>query len=155
MTVQTQRPASLKVVVFYKGLIALVLAVLSVISAFSWRHYEAIALFAQTYIADGEFTLSQWFLNTVMHTSPNSLRWVARVAGGYAIALGIATGGLWYQKRWAEFLMPLLAGLPIPIELLEAIHDPSWHRLMILVLNIAVVIYLISHLFAHSPHDES
>lgn len=148
MTTQTYRPASLKAVIAYKGLVVIVLACISLLSAFSWRNYEAIAAIAQNYIADGEFSLSRWFLITVMHNKPEGLRMIARLAGVYAIAMGIATVGVWYLKRWADFLMLVLAGSPLPLELAELLQEPSWHRLIILILNLAVVVYLFIHAFS-------
>lgn len=48
----------MKAVLLYKELIVLVLATISVISAFSWRHYDALATIAQDYLVDGEFGIS-------------------------------------------------------------------------------------------------
>lgn len=156
MIVQNKRPTSVKAIVAYKALVVIVLLVLSAISAFSWRNYDTLATVAQQYLADGEFTLADWFLKTVLHGQPQGLRLVARISGVYAIGLGIATAGLWYGKKWANPLMLLLAGLPLPLEVQELLHDPSWRRVIILLLNLAVVGYVIKHqiseLTAHEPH---
>jgi uncharacterized membrane protein (DUF2068 family) len=156
MIVQDKRPAGLKALVAYKSLVVLVLLVLSIISAFSWRNYDALATVAQQSFADGEFSLADWFLKTVLHGQPQGLRLVARISGIYAIGMGVATAGLWYGKKWATPLMLLLAGLPLPLEVQELMHEASWRRLIILLLNVAVVGYLIKHqiseITSHEQH---
>jgi uncharacterized membrane protein (DUF2068 family) len=139
--------AGMKAVIIYKGLIVLVLATISIISAFSWRHYDALATIAQDYLVDGEFGISAWLLKTVTHSQPHNLRLIARVSGIYAIVMGTATVGLWYSKQWANPLMIVMAGLPLPIEVLELLHQPSGKRLVILLLNALVVAFLLKHQF--------
>lgn len=143
--VQIQRSASLKAIVAYKGLVVLVLIIVSLISGLSWRHYNALVILAQENLADGEFALSDWFLKTVLHSQVPELRLVARTAGVYAIVMGIATIGLWYTKKWANPLMILMVGLPLPVEVQELLHDRSWQRLVIFLLNLSVFGYLVKH----------
>ncbi len=118
MTTQAQgnshRLAGVKAVIVYKGLIVLVLTIISVISTFSWRHYDTLATISQDYLVDGEFGLSGWLLKTVTHTQSHNLRWIARIAGFYVIVMGVAVVGLWYGKSWANPLMIVMAGLPLP-----------------------------------------
>ncbi|TVP68129.1 MAG: DUF2127 domain-containing protein [Leptolyngbya sp. LCM1.Bin17] len=156
--IQHQRPASLKAIVVYKGLIVLVLLALSAISGFSWRHYDSLAALAQDALTNGELGLGAWFLKTVLHSQPQGLRVVARITGIYALVMGTATVGLWYGKAWANPLMLVMAALPLPLEVQELLHDLSWQRLGILLLNLAVVGYLLKHQLAegfasekHSP----
>jgi uncharacterized membrane protein (DUF2068 family) len=147
-TTQHQRPASLKAIVAYKGFIVLVLLALSIISGFSWRNYNTLATLAQDALADGEFGLGAWFLKTILHSQPQGLRVVARIAGIYALVMGTATVGLWYGKRWANPLMLVMAALPLPLEVQELMHDLSGRRLVILLLNVVVVGYLLKHQLA-------
>lgn len=143
--IPSQRSAGLKAIVAYKGVVVVVLVLISVISAVSWRHYDTLVALAQQNLADGELTLSDWFLKTVLHNQVSGLRWLARIAGVYAIGMGIATVGLWYAQTWANPLMILMVGLPIPVEVQELLHDPSRRRLMILLLNLTVLGYLLKH----------
>jgi uncharacterized membrane protein (DUF2068 family) len=145
---QMQRSTGTKVVVVYKAFIVLVLAIVSLLSAWSWRHYEELALLAQTYLVDGEFATGHWFLKTIMHAETDGIRQVARLTGGYAIAMGTATVGFWYGQRWANLLMLVMAGLPLPREVSELVEHPSNIRLVLLLLNVLVVGVLLKHLLA-------
>jgi uncharacterized membrane protein (DUF2068 family) len=148
MTSKIQRSTSTKLVVAYKALIVLVLASISLLSAWSWRHYEDLVLLAQNYLVDGELATSNWFLKTVMHSQPQGIRQTARLSGAYAIFMGIATVGFWYKQPWANVLMLVMASLPLPREVYEVIERPSNTRLVLLLLNVQVVGVLLKHLLA-------
>lgn len=153
-TIQHQRPASLKAIVAYKGLIVLVLLALSAISGFSWRHYDTLTALAQDALTNGELGLGAWFLKTVLHSQPQGLHMVARITGLYALVMGTATVGLWYGTTWATPLMLLMAALPLPLEVQELLHDLSWQRLVIFLLNLAVVGFLLKHQLAEGFASE-
>ncbi|MFM9904234.1 MAG: DUF2127 domain-containing protein [Pyrinomonadaceae bacterium] len=54
--------------------------------------------------------------------------------------------GLWFQKRWAEYMTAYLTAAFIPFELYELYERFTWVRIAILVLNIFVVWYLATRL---------
>nr|RNJ68067.1 MAG: DUF2127 domain-containing protein [Leptolyngbya sp. IPPAS B-1204] len=148
MTSQIQRSISLKAIVAYKGFVVFSLIAISLICAFSWRNYDALIVFIQSFIQDRldqESALSQWLLNTVLHIQPQHLQLVAQLTSVYAIVLGIVTVGLWYHKQWAHLLMLLFVGLPLPVEAYELLTHPAWSRGGILVLNLLVFGYLLRH----------
>jgi uncharacterized membrane protein (DUF2068 family) len=59
--------------------------------------------------------------------------------------------GLWFQKRWAEWLTVVITGSLIPIEIYEIWKQCGVLKLIVLGINIAVVIYLIMLLRQKSP----
>ena len=145
MTVQIQRSASLKAVVAYKGLAVVTLVATSVISAFSWKYYDALTAIAEDYLATEEYAFAYWLLQKLLHLQPQGLHIIAWISGIYSIVLGTATTGLWYGKDWASLMMLIMAGLPLPLELYEVWHELSWERLAIFAINLAVVAYLVRH----------
>jgi uncharacterized membrane protein (DUF2068 family) len=65
------------------------------------------------------------------------------LAIGYA-ALEITEGvGLFYRKRWAEWLTVVATSLLVPIEVYELVRHPSWLKAGGIVVNIAIVAYLV------------
>ena len=145
MTVKIQRSASLKAVVAYKGLAVVALVATSVISAFSWKYYDALTAIGEDYLATEEYAFAYWLLQKLLHLQPQGLHIIAWISGGYSIILGTATTGLWYGKDWASLMMLIMAGLPLPLEIYEVWHELSWERLLIFALNLAVVGYLVRH----------
>ncbi len=53
--------------------------------------------------------------------------------------------GLHKRKRWAEYLTVIAIGLFIPLELYEVLQKQTLVRFGALVLNVAIVIFLIRH----------
>jgi uncharacterized membrane protein (DUF2068 family) len=51
--------------------------------------------------------------------------------------------GLWLQKRWGEWLTVIITSTLIPVEIYEIYRHPTWVRVAALVINIAIVGYLI------------
>ncbi len=65
---------------------------------------------------------------------------------GYA-ALGVIEGlGLMLEKVWAEYFTAFITASFLPIEIFEIIHRVTWFRVGLLVVNLAVLAYLVSHL---------
>lgn len=65
---------------------------------------------------------------------------------GYA-GLGIIEGlGLMFEKVWAEYFTSLITASFLPIEIFELMHRITWIRVTLLVVNLAVLAYLVSHL---------
>jgi len=54
--------------------------------------------------------------------------------------------GLWFARRWAEYLTFVETGILVPVEIYEIVGKVTPLKVLTLVLNLAVVIYL---LFAH------
>lgn len=67
--------------------------------------------------------------------------------GAGALAYGglelIEGGGLFLRKRWAEWLTVIATTLLIPVELYELIRKPSALKAAGLIINIAIVLYLV------------
>jgi uncharacterized membrane protein (DUF2068 family) len=61
----------------------------------------------------------------------------------YAILEGVEAVGLWYGKRWAEYLTFLATILLLPVEIYELSEKLSVLKVGTLVLNLAVAVYLL------------
>jgi len=54
--------------------------------------------------------------------------------------------GLWYEKRWAEYLTVIATALLVPVEIYELFERFTWVRVVVLVVNLFVVWYLATRL---------
>jgi uncharacterized membrane protein (DUF2068 family) len=54
--------------------------------------------------------------------------------------------GLWLAKRWAEWFTVIITGSLVPFEIYEILQRPTAIRILVLLVNIAVVAYLIHHI---------
>lgn len=67
-------------------------------------------------------------------------------AFGYAAILLVQGVGLLRQKRWAEWLTVLLTGAFVPLEIYEVLKGVTLPKVALLVVNVAIVAYLVRHL---------
>ncbi len=62
-------------------------------------------------------------------------------------ALGLLEGlGLMWEKVWAEYLTAVLTASFLPLEIYELANRVTWLRVSLLVVNLAVLAYLMFHL---------
>jgi uncharacterized membrane protein (DUF2068 family) len=70
----------------------------------------------------------------------------------YSAVLLCEGTGLWLGRRWAEYFTILATASFIPLEIYELHRRLTLPRATLLILNVAIVVYLIWHLLAH-PRD--
>jgi uncharacterized membrane protein (DUF2068 family) len=75
--------------------------------------------------------------------SSNQLYAVAAAAAAYAVLEGVEAVGLWFQKRWAEYLTFVATIAFIPLEVYELVRHLSPFKIGALIVNIAVAVYLL------------
>ena len=73
----------------------------------------------------------------------SSLHLLAGVFALYALVEGVEAVGLWWQKRWAEYLTLIATALFIPLEVYEIVHKGSPLKVIALIVNVAIVVYLL------------
>lgn len=86
------------------------------------------------------------FLGSLQHIvelRSSTLYAVAAVAAGYAVLEGVEAVGLWYQKRWAEYLTFVATILFMPYEIYELSRSVSPFKVIAFVVNIAIAVYLL------------
>jgi uncharacterized membrane protein (DUF2068 family) len=75
--------------------------------------------------------------------TPIHLYEVGAFVTAYALLEAAEMVGLWFAKRWAEYLTFVATTLLIPFEITELVHNISILKVLTLVINIAVVVYLL------------
>ena len=67
----------------------------------------------------------------------------AAAAAVYGLLEGAEAVGLWWGRRWAEYLTFLATILLLPLEIYELTEKLSWLKVFTLVLNLAIAVYLL------------
>jgi uncharacterized membrane protein (DUF2068 family) len=89
--------------------------------------------------------------------SPRKIKDFGVVSFIYA-ALFLTEGiGLWLLKRWAEWFTVVITASLVPVEIYEIYRHPSPIKILVLIVNIAVVVYLLYRIKHESrkPGDEA
>lgn len=82
-------------------------------------------------------------LNALEHAERSDLRWIALGALAYSALRFTEAYGLWFQKTWAEWLAIVTGGIYLPVEIVELCKRLTVVRVLITLLNLALVIYLL------------
>jgi uncharacterized membrane protein (DUF2068 family) len=79
------------------------------------------------------------FIDAAAQLTDVRLALLASGAAVYGLMRFIEAYGLWRQRRWAEWLAAVSAGIYIPFEIYELFHVVSWLSIGALTVNVLVV----------------
>jgi uncharacterized membrane protein (DUF2068 family) len=82
-------------------------------------------------------------LDTLFTTSSAHLHELGAALLAYAVVEGVEAGGLWYQRRWAEYLTFLVTTSLLPLEVYEISVRATVLKVLAFAVNLAIVIYLL------------
>ena len=82
-------------------------------------------------------------LDRLFSLRSGTLREVGAALLGYGILEGIEAVGLWFAKRWAEYLTFIATTLLLPLEIYEIIHRGTVLKVIGFLINLAVVVWLL------------
>jgi uncharacterized membrane protein (DUF2068 family) len=101
-------------------------------------------------------------LDNAFTTSSSHLHLLASALLVYGVVEGVEAVGLWYQRRWAEYLTFIVTASLLPLEVYEILTRTTALKVLAFLVNVAVVIYLLmaKRLFgvrggAHSDASEA
>ena len=83
------------------------------------------------------------------HLHASEVRVVAIGALGYGVLEIVEGTGLWLDQLWAEYLTVIATTLLIPVEIYELVRNPTVWKAGGIVVNIAIVVYLVHVLRRH------
>jgi uncharacterized membrane protein (DUF2068 family) len=82
-------------------------------------------------------------LNKLFSLSSGTLHELAIALLAYAALEGVEAVGLWFIRRWAEYLTFISTTLLLPLEVYEIIHKGTVLKVIGFLINLAVVVYLL------------
>ncbi|MFL5780349.1 MAG: DUF2127 domain-containing protein [Thermoleophilaceae bacterium] len=82
-------------------------------------------------------------LDKLFTLKSSTLTTVGLAVWGYALVEGVEAVGLWFQKRWAEYLTFIVTASFLPLEVYELTHKFTPFKVIALILNLAIVVYLL------------
>src|SRR5437763_15540633 len=82
-------------------------------------------------------------LDQLFTLKTSKLRLAAAGIGAYGLLEGAEAVGLWFQRRWAEYLTFIATSALLPLEIYELTKTVSPLKMIALLINIAIVVYLL------------
>ncbi len=83
------------------------------------------------------------FIDLVHRLSDVRLWKIATVAAIYVTLRFIEAYGLWYVRPWAEWLAFASGAIYIPFEAADLWRHPTWFRVLVIVVNVGIVLYML------------
>ena len=138
-------PRTLALIAAFKFLKSALLVALA-IALFRLRHPDASAHFGAWLstlpIATGHEFISRG-IHWLLGLSSRTIGLFGGVVLGYATLYAVEGFGLWRNFRWAQYLTVISTSLFIPVEIWEMIMRFTPMKLLTLVINVAIVAYLV------------
>jgi len=91
------------------------------------------------------------FFRILEDTSNAQLWLIGALVLAYAAVRFTEAYGLWRERRWAEWLAALSGAIYVPVEIYELTRGVTWIKLAALVLNLAVVAFMVRALRLSRP----
>jgi uncharacterized membrane protein (DUF2068 family) len=82
-------------------------------------------------------------LDKVFSLRAGTLRDVGLGLLAYALLEGVEAVGLWFARRWAEYLTFISTTILLPLEIYEIVHGGTVLKVIGFLINLAVVVYLL------------
>ena len=82
-------------------------------------------------------------VNRLFSLKSSSLYVLGLLAAAYALLEGVEAVGLWYRRRWAEYLTFVATAILLVPEIYELTHRVTVLKVLALIINIAVIAYLL------------
>jgi len=82
-------------------------------------------------------------IEELLGSGQGKLHAAAAALGAYALLEGVEAVGLWYQRRWAEYLTFVATVALLPLEVYELTQRVTVFKVSAFVINVAVVVYLL------------
>ena len=97
---------------------------------------------------------AEMFVERASHVNESNIIIFIILAFVYTIVRLVEAYGLWRLRAWAEWFAIISGSLYVPVEVYEIFQKPTVFRVLILLANIGIVIYLYSFR-REQKHDEA
>jgi len=141
----------IRLIALFKLLKALTLIAIGV-GALKLIHRDVFSTLEHWVVVSGLDPGNRWVergiakASNLSHAKVKDLGIVSFIYAGLFLTEGI---GLWLMKRWAEWFTIIITSSLVPVEIYELYRHPTGAKILVLILNIAVVIYLLYRIRTH------
>lgn len=97
----------------------------------------------------------EMLLARLSNLRPAEVRRLGLVGLLYAGLFLVEGTGLWLQRRWGEWATVVITGMLVPVEIYEVLRHVTILKVLLLVVNVAVVAYMIYRIRRTKKMDSS
>lgn len=149
---EAQHRVGLRVIAIYEGVktLGLLLAAAAAFHLKSEQNFAHLLHWLEHLSLTDTSGLRWRLIDLLQQSGPGRFTAIGLVALGYAAVFATEGIGLWLRKHWAEWFTVIATGSLVPFEIYETLHAFGWLKLLVLLANVAIVIYLVR--IALQPH---
>ena len=125
----------LRLIVFKKLLVALVLFAVALLSLVGSRRYDQLPDLMQE-LTESDHTLLAALVNRGLDEGVRRLQITALVSGLYGFVIAVAALGTLRGKAWGEWLLLAVLLSSLPVEIYELIKEPSTVHVVLLTITV-------------------
>jgi uncharacterized membrane protein (DUF2068 family) len=92
---------------------------------------------------DPDNHLAKWCLRKAEKLTNERIESISAIGFFYATLFATEGLGLYFKKRWAEYLVVVVTASLLPLEGYELWHSITWPKVVLLAGNLAILSYLI------------
>jgi uncharacterized membrane protein (DUF2068 family) len=89
---------------------------------------------------------AQVFLDWADSLTEAKIWTITGVAVAYSVLRFVEAYGLWYARAWAEWIALVSGAIYLPFELYKVAYRPTLFHISVLIVNVAVVLYMVYEL---------
>ena len=136
--------AGLRAVASFEAFKGALVVLLGIVLLMYHSHAEDIAESLLDHLHIGEDRrIGQMLMHAASQVSDARLWTIAGAAITYATVRFVEAWGLWHRRIWAEWFALLSGALYLPLEILKVAQRGTVERVVILVLNVIIVLYML------------
>ncbi|MBV8466145.1 MAG: DUF2127 domain-containing protein [Burkholderiales bacterium] len=128
-----------------KGLLVLIIAV----GLLQFRHYDltqTALMIIHRLRLDPASKAAAYLVHGALRFKSTDLRLWAALAFAYSGVRFAEAVGLWLDRTWGSVIGAWSGALYLPFEAVELYRHPDWMRLLLILTNLAIVLFLVHHL---------
>ncbi len=125
----------LRLIVFKKLLVALVLFAVALLSLVGSRRYDQLPDLMQE-LTESDHTLLAALVNRGLDEGVRRLQITALVSGLYGFVIAVAALGTLRGKAWGEWLLLAVLLSSLPVEIHELVKEPSTVHVVLLTITV-------------------
>jgi uncharacterized membrane protein (DUF2068 family) len=138
-----KRSPGLIAIVVYKGITAIFLVAIFFSLLLALKKQPQLLQLEDALTLAGKLGFIAWVLEKILNFNPRTLQLSGIAAGVYAAVTTVEALGLWYRKKWANWLVLGLVSISILPEIFELSKGFSILKFLIFLGNVGIFIYLL------------
>lgn len=154
MSAKRERSPTLLILIGASKILEAVLLIMLALGMFRLLHgdaQETLIHWTRAIRVDPDNRFVHTALERVTGLSPHKMEEIGLGTLLYGLLFGIEGVGLLFGKRWAEYVAVISTAGFLPIEVYEIFQKFRWTKVVVLILNILIVVYLVVRLWQTRP----